>query len=181
MTGAGVVADLARLTIDVPDYPRPGVVFKDMTPVLADADAFAAVIEALTAVGRDGDGSVVVDKVAGMEARGFIFAAPVALALGVGFVPIRKPGKLPRATHAISFALEYGQDTLEIHQDAIRPGERVLVIDDVLATGGTAATAVELVRRCGGVPHAVAVLLELTFLPGRSALGDTPLTSLQQV
>ena len=179
--GDGVVESLERLIIDVPDYPEPGVVFKDMTPLLADHGAFASVIEALAAVGRNGDGRTVVDKVAGMEARGFIFGASVALALGVGFVPVRKAGKLPRATHAVSYALEYGEATLEIHQDAIRPGERVLLVDDVLATGGTVAAATSLVERCGGIPHAVAVVLELTFLPGRETIGDVPLTALGQV
>jgi adenine phosphoribosyltransferase len=125
--------------IDVPDYPEPGILFKDITPLLADHDAFSAVVTALASAGRDDDGNVIVDKVVGMEARGFILAAPVALALGAGFVPVRKAGKLPRATHAVSYALEYGEATLEIHQDAIAPGDRVLLVDDVLATGGTAA------------------------------------------
>ena len=141
---------LQRLIVDVPDYPQPGVVFKDITPMLADHTAFSSVIEALAASGRDGSGATVVDKVLGMEARGFILAAPVALALGTGFVPVRKAGKLPRATHAVSYALEYGEATLEVHQDAIAPGERVLLIDDVLATGGTVAATRELVEACGG-------------------------------
>ncbi|CAM3215796.1 adenine phosphoribosyltransferase [Nocardioides dubius] len=166
---------------DVPDYPTPGVMFKDITPLLADHDAFAAVVEALAAAGRDADGNVVVDKVVGMEARGFILAAPVALALGAGFVPVRKVGKLPRATHAVNYSLEYGEATLELHTDAIAPGERVLLVDDVLATGGTVAATRELVSRCGGVPHAVAVLMELTFLPGRDAVGELPLHALCQV
>jgi adenine phosphoribosyltransferase len=174
------VEAMERLTVDVPDFPEPGVVFKDMTPLMADHDAFTAVVEALAVAGRDADGTTVVDKVVGMEARGFIFAAPVALALGAGFVPVRKPGKLPRETHAESYNLEYGQATLEIHRDAIRPGDRVLLVDDVLATGGTVAATTRLVERCGGVPHAVAVLLELTFLPGRAAIGDLPLTALSQ-
>ncbi len=114
-----------------------------------------------------------------MEARGFIFAAPVALALGVGFVPIRKAGKLPRATHAVSYALEYGEATLELHRDAIAPGERVLLVDDVLATGGTAAATRDLIVACGGTAVALAVLMELSFLPGRATVGDLPVTALQ--
>lgn len=158
---------LAACVTDVPDYPQPGVLFKDITPLLADHDAFTAVVTALASAGRDDDGTVIVDKVVGMEARGFILAAPVALALGAGFVPVRKAGKLPRATHAVSYALEYGEATLEIHQDAVAPGERVLLVDDVLATGGTVAATRELVESCGGTVHAVAVLMELSFLPGR--------------
>lgn len=166
---------------DVPDYPEPGVVFKDITPLLADPVAFPQAVEELAAAGRDAAGRVVVDKVVGMEARGFILGAPVALALGVGFVPVRKAGKLPRACHAVSYSLEYGEATLEMHTDAVAPGERVLVVDDVLATGGTVAATKELIGRCGGTPHAVAVLIELGFLPGREAVGDTPLTSLLRV
>ena len=169
---------LTRLVIDVPDFPEPGVVFKDISPLLADHDAFTTVIEALASAGRDDHGQVVVDKVVGMEARGFILAAPVALALGRGFVPVRKAGKLPRETHAVSYALEYGEATLEIHQDAIDPGERVLLVDDVLATGGTVAATAELIERCGGAPYAVAVLMELGFLDGRAKTGDLPVASL---
>jgi adenine phosphoribosyltransferase len=172
---------LARLVIDVPDFPQPGVVFKDITPLLADHTALTAVVEALADAGRDSSGQTVVDKVVGMEARGFILAAPVALALGAGFVPVRKPGKLPRETHAISYDLEYGRAILEIHRDAIAPGDRVLLVDDVLATGGTVAATRDLVERCGGEPHAVAVLLELTFLAGREIIGRLPLTALGQV
>jgi len=169
---------LQRLIVDVPDYPEAGVVFKDITPLLADHTAFAAVIEAMAAAGRDESGATVVDKVVGMEARGFILAAPVALALGTGFVPVRKAGKLPRETHAVSYALEYGEATLEVHRDAIAPGERVLLVDDVLATGGTVAATRELVESCGGEAVGVAVLMELSFLPGRATIGDLPLTSL---
>ena len=173
-----VEAALARLVKDVPDYPEPGILFKDITPVLSDAPAFAEVIEAMAGVGRDLSGAVVVDKVIGMESRGFILGAPVALALGVGFVPVRKVGKLPRATHAVSYDLEYGSATLEIHQDAVAPGQRVLMVDDVLATGGTAAATAELVEMCGGVVHGLVVLMELGFLPGRAAVGDLDVTSL---
>jgi adenine phosphoribosyltransferase len=169
---------LTRLVRDVPDYPQPGVVFKDITPLLADPEAFRAVVEALAASGRDAEGTVVVDKVVGMEARGFILAAPVALALGVGFVPVRKAGKLPGETYAVSYALEYGHATVEVHQDAIGSGERVLIVDDVLATGGTADATRQLVERCSGVPHALAVLIELSFLNGRDAIGDLELHAL---
>jgi adenine phosphoribosyltransferase len=169
---------LQRLVVDVPDFPEPGIVFKDISPLLADHDGFTAVVEALAASGRDDGGATVVDKVVGMEARGFILAAPVALALGCGFVPVRKAGKLPRETHAVSYALEYGEATLELHRDAIAPGERVLLVDDVLATGGTVHATVQLVEKCGGTAAGVAVLMELGFLDGRAAVGDVPLTSL---
>lgn len=172
---------LDELIRDIPDFPEPGVVFKDITPLLADHDGFSAVIDMLARAGRDESGEVVVDKVVGMEARGFILAAPVALALGAGFVPVRKAGKLPGETHSVGYDLEYGSATLELHQDAIRPGERVLLIDDVLATGGTVAATVELVRACGGIVHGVAVLMELSFLPGRATAGDVPITSLRTV
>ena len=172
---------LGRFVVDVPDFPEPGVVFKDITPLLADHDAFTAVITALASAGRDGDGNVVVDKVVGMEARGFILAAPVALALGTGFVPVRKAGKLPRETYAVSYALEYGEATLELHRDGIDPGDRVLLIDDVLATGGTVKATQKLIAQCGGTSHAVGVLMELGFLPGRETIGDLPVTTLLTV
>ena len=184
-TAAGDQGDLtallSRLVRDVPDYPEPGVVFKDITPLLADHAGFSAVVQALADAGRDPDGTVVVDKVVGMEARGFILAAPVALALGVGFVPVRKAGKLPGETYAVSYELEYGHATLEVHADAIASGERVLIVDDVLATGGTADATRQLVERCGGVPHALAVLLELGFLRGRDSIGDLRLHALETV
>jgi adenine phosphoribosyltransferase len=172
---------LDTLIRDVPDYPVPGVVFKDITPLLADPEVLPDVVAALAAAGLDEQGTVVVDKVAGMEARGFILAAPVALALGVGFVPVRKAGKLPGDTHAVSYALEYGTATLEVHRDGIAAGERVLLVDDVLATGGTADAARQLVERSGGVPHALAVLIELSFLHGREAIGDLPLRAVRTV
>ena len=178
----GAAADaLHRLVRDVPDYPEPGIVFKDITPLLADPAGFAAVVDELAAAGRDAEGRVVVDKVVGMEARGFLFGAPVALALGVGFVPVRKAGKLPGATHAVCYALEYGEATLEVHCDAVAPGERVLLVDDVLATGGTIAATRELIAACGGQTAGVAVLMELSFLPGRETAGDVPITALAVV
>ncbi|MBB3044363.1 adenine phosphoribosyltransferase [Nocardioides sp. LMS-CY] len=176
------LASALALIADVPDFPEPGVLFKDITPLLADHGALRAVVEALAAPGRDDAGRVVVDKVLGMESRGFILGAPVALALDVGFVPVRKAGKLPRATYTASYVLEYGEATLEVHQDALRPGERVLLVDDVLATGGTARATTQLVERCGAQVHAVAMLMELGFLPGRQTLGDdVPLTTLLTV
>ncbi|WP_052336876.1 adenine phosphoribosyltransferase [Nocardioides alkalitolerans] len=172
---------IERLVVDVPDFPEAGVVFKDVSPLLADPAGFAAVVAALATLGRDADGTVVVDKVVGMEARGFLFGTPVAQLLGVGFVPVRKTGKLPRATHEATYDLEYGSATLALHQDGITPGERVLVVDDVLATGGTAAATKSLVERCGGVVVGFAMLLELTFLPGRDAVGELPLLALARV
>jgi adenine phosphoribosyltransferase len=169
---------LTRLIVDVPDWPEQGVTFKDITPVLADHQAFSAIITALAAAGRDDLGNVVVDKVVGMEARGFILAAPVALALGIGFVPVRKAGKLPRETYAVSYQLEYGEATLEVHRDGIAPGERVLMIDDVLATGGTVVATRQLIEACGGVAAGCSVLLELGFLDPRTLTGDLPISSL---
>lgn len=168
---------LQRLIVDVPDWPESGVVFKDITPVLADHTAFTATVTALASMGRHGTRTVV-DKVVGMEARGFILAAPVALELGAGFVPVRKAGKLPREAHSVSYSLEYGQATLELHQDAIAPGERVLLVDDVLATGGKVAATRDLVERCGGVCVGVSVLMELTFLDPRKLLGGLPVSTL---
>jgi adenine phosphoribosyltransferase len=168
----GLITTLVR---DVPDYPQPGVVFKDITPLLADGKAFAAVVDALAATYAP------VDKVAGIEARGFILAAPVACCLGVGFVPIRKKGKLPGATFAQDYDLEYGTATIEVLTDAFEPGDRVLVIDDVLATGGTARATTDLVRRAGARVTGLSVLLELSFLHGRAKLTDLPVTALLTV
>jgi adenine phosphoribosyltransferase len=166
---------------DIPDYPQAGVMFKDITPLLADNSGFAQVVEALAATGTDEDGKPVVDKVVGIEARGFILAAPVALALGAGFVPVRKKGKLPAATYEESYALEYGEATIEVHQDAFAPGDRVLVIDDVLATGGTVEACLRLIRRFDAKVHGTTVLLELSFLPGRERLSGEQLTALVTV
>jgi len=170
-----------RLVRDVPDFPKAGVLFKDITPLLDDHAAFTAVVAALADAGRDASGAVVVDKVVGMEARGFIFAAPVALILGVGFIPVRKPGKLPWQTREVSYQLEYGEETLAMHTDALEPGERVLVVDDVLATGGTARATAQLIEEVGAIVHGLAMMLELSFLPGRATVGDLPLTVLHTV
>ena len=180
-SGDQLSALIESLIRDVEDFPKAGVTFKDITPLLDDHAAFTAVVEALAAAGRATDGTVVVDKVVGMEARGFILAAPVALALGVGFIPVRKPGKLPWATRAVGYELEYGEETLEMHTDALAPGERVLVIDDVLATGGTARATAQLIEESGAVVHALAMMMELSFLPGRATVGDIPLTVLHTV
>ncbi len=157
------IADLVR---DVPDFPSPGIVFKDITPVLADPVAFHDAIEAMMEPFRD-DG---VEKIAGIEARGFVFAAPIGLRMGAGVVPVRKPGKLPCATVEQTYDLEYGTDTVEMHADAIKPGERVLIVDDVLATGGTAAATAALLTGVGAEVVGVSVLLELSFLGGRQRL-----------
>jgi adenine phosphoribosyltransferase len=157
---------LRRSIRDIPDFPKPGIVFKDITPVLADAALFARAVEAL-AVPFAVQG---VTHVAGIESRGFIFGAPVARALGAGFLPVRKRGKLPYNTRAVEYALEYGTDSLEMHIDACTPEGRVLVVDDVLATGGTAAAACRLVEDVGGTVVGCAFLIALSFLPGLDAL-----------
>lgn len=162
---------------DIPDYPQPGVVFKDITPLLADHVAFAGVVDAI--VNHHGRGTI--DKIVGIEARGFIVAAPVAYHFGAGFVPVRKKGKLPAATHEQTYDLEYGTETIEIHLDALEPGDRVLIVDDVLATGGTAAATAELVRRGGGEVAGLSVLLELSFLHGRDKLRNLDVHSLVTV
>lgn len=159
---------LRSRVVDVPDFPSPGIVFKDISPLLADHVAFAAAVDAI--VNHHGRGNV--DKVVGIEARGFILAAPVAYHFGAGFVPVRKPGKLPGATHETSYDLEYGSNVLQVHRDALEPGERVLVVDDVLATGGTAAAASRLVEEAGAEVVGLSVLLELDALGGRRALAD---------
>src|SRR3954463_11405212 len=151
---------------DIPDYPRPGVVFKDITPVLAAPDAFAAVVDAVAAPFADRR----IDKVLGIEARGFVFAAPVAYRHAAGFVPVRKAGKLPWEIEREEYELEYGTDLLEIHRDAVSPGESVLIVDDVIATGGTAAATVRLVEKLGGTVVGLAFVIELEFLKGRSQL-----------
>lgn len=165
---------LLGLIRDVADFPEPGVVFKDITPLLGDRVAFAAAVAAIA----DAFAATPVDKVLGIEARGFIVAAPVALRLGAGFVPVRKAGKLPWSVHAESYSLEYGAATLEIHDDALAAGERALVVDDVLATGGTAQAAVRLVEGLGGTVVGLGCVIELGFLAGRGKLGGLDVVSL---
>lgn len=161
---------------DVPDFPKPGIVFRDITPLLADQVAFSTVIdEIVVAFGRGN-----VDKVVGIEARGFIVAAPVAYHFGAGFIPVRKAGKLPWDTEGEAYALEYGEEMLEIHRDAIHPGERVAIVDDVLATGGTASATARLIERLGGKVQGVGVIIELLPLRGRDRLGAYDVVSLVQ-
>ena len=169
MTGV----QIASLISDVPDFPKPGIVFKDITPLVRSSSGFAETIVQLVAAAPDD-----VDVVVGMEARGFIFGAPVALALGVGFVPVRKPSKLPRATVTASYNLEYGRETLAVHADAITPGARVLIVDDVLATGGTIAATADLIDRLGAQLSGVTVVMELGFLRGREFLAARGITNL---
>lgn len=161
-------ADLRRLIRDVPDFPKPGILFKDITPLLADPAGLALAVELLVQPFRGRH----VDLVVGAESRGFIFGTAAAKSLSVGFVPVRKPGKLPAASRRHEYALEYGVDALEMHTDAIRPGQKVLVVDDLLATGGTLSACCALVREAGATVQAVAVLIELTELAGRQRLGD---------
>jgi adenine phosphoribosyltransferase len=178
---------IASIAVDVPDFPEPGVVFRDLTPVFADAGAFRRVVDALTepadvdpraaALGGAGDGPGF-DVVAGVEARGFLLAAAVALDAGTGVVPVRKAGKLPREHVSVEYALEYGTATLELHTDSIRPGQRVLLVDDVLATGGTLEAAIALVEKLGGVVTAVSVVIELAALGGRQRIAPHPVHAL---
>lgn len=164
----------ATLIRDVPDFPQPGVVFKDITPVLADPAAFAEVIGALT----EDIKRLKPDIVVGIESRGFLFGAPVAHELGVGFVPFRKAGKLPYAIVSQEYALEYGSATVEAHVDAIKPGQRVVIVDDVLATGGTAVAAGQLVEKLGGAVVGFVFFIELSFLKGREKLAGRDVTTL---
>jgi adenine phosphoribosyltransferase len=172
LADTGVAELISSMIRDVRDFPEPGIVFKDITPLLANGAALAAVIGALAA----GHGRI--DKVAGIEARGFILAAPVALRLGVGFVPVRKQGKLPAACRSQTYDLEYGTATLEVHEDAFAPGDQVLIVDDVLATGGTAAATADLISRSGAEVTAAVVMLELGFLSGRARLPGLDVRSL---
>jgi adenine phosphoribosyltransferase len=162
--------------VDVPDFPKPGIVFKDLTPLFSDGEAFRSVIDTIVAryIGE-------FDAVVGIEARGFVLAAAVAYASGCGVVPIRKAGKLPRVAHSVSYALEYGDATLEVSEGAFQPGQRVLVVDVVLATGGTAKATLELVERAGGVVAGLVVLMELAFLDGRSLLPGRKVHALMTV
>ena len=166
--------DLSKFIRTIPDYPKPGILFKDITPVLVNAPVFNAVIE----VYANHYKTAGVDVIAGPEARGFIFASALAYRMGAGFVPIRKKGKLPYDTYEVTYGLEYGEDTLTIHQDAFPEGSRVLLCDDLLATGGTLAASVELVEKLGGDIVGIALLIELTELNGREKIGDIPIFSI---
>lgn len=168
--------ELAALIRDVPDFPKPGIVFKDITPLLADASGLAEAVRQLAAPYRDAG----VQTVVAVESRGFIFGAAVAEKLGAGFVPVRKPGKLPARTRSASYELEYGSDTVEVHADAVAAGQRCLMVDDLLATGGTMAAACKLVAELGGQIVGVAFLIELSFLNGRSKLAGYDVRSLIQ-
>jgi len=168
------VEELSSLIRDVADFPEPGIVFKDITPVLGDGVAFSQLILGLVEPFRDAN----ISKVAGIEARGFTLATPVANHLGAGFVPVRKPGKLPAETVREDYELEYGTDALEIHRDAIHEGERILLVDDVIATGGTAAAAVRLLKELGADVVAFSVFIELAFLNGATKLDGVPLHAL---
>lgn len=166
--------NLTALIRDIPDFPEPGIVFKDITPVLADGKAFATLVDALAEPFRD----MGVAKVAGIEARGFTLATPVAERLGAGFIPVRKPGKLPYETVREDYELEYGTDSLEIHTDAAQSGEKVLLVDDVIATGGTAAAAIRLLRKIGADVVGFSVFIELGFLDGAQKLDGVPFHAL---
>ncbi|MEO6593357.1 MAG: adenine phosphoribosyltransferase [Planctomycetota bacterium] len=165
--------DLAKFLRDVPDFPKPGILFKDITPLLANPAAMRATIDRLAHIDMGK-----VDKVAAVESRGFLFGVPLALQLGVGFVPVRKPGKLPWKTSRVEYVLEYGTDAVEMHEDAVHKGERVLLVDDLLATGGTMGAACQLVEACGGIVAGCAFVIELCFLAGRKRLGDRRVESL---
>ena len=164
----------ARLIRDIPDFPKKGILFKDITPLLRDARGLADAVEALASHHRDDR----VGAIAAVESRGFIFGGALALRLGAGFIPIRRPGKLPHDTLSESYALEYGTDTIEVHRDAIATGDRILIVDDLLATGGTASAATSLVRKLGGEVVGASFLVELTFLGGRARLSGVPVFSL---
>ncbi|MGA2176614.1 MAG: adenine phosphoribosyltransferase [Verrucomicrobiota bacterium] len=168
------IAELAQAIRNVPDFPQPGIQFKDITPVLADARLFAGSIDLLTGALRPG----AVDTVVGIDARGFIFAAAAAYKLRCGFVPVRKKGKLPYKTYEESYQLEYGSNTIAVHIDAVQPGSRVLLVDDLLATGGTAWAAANLLKRLGVEILEIVFLIELSFLKGRERLKDFPVRSL---
>ncbi|MFH1098008.1 MAG: adenine phosphoribosyltransferase [Candidatus Desantisbacteria bacterium] len=159
---------------DIPDFPKKGIIFKDITPLWRDGKAFAASIDEIAAKYEDKQ----IDLVVGIEARGFIVGAPVAYKLGVGFIPVRKPGKLPYKTTSISYSLEYGTDIIEVHEDAISSGQRILIVDDLLATGGTAAAVIKLVEKLGGVVVGMEFLVDLTFLNGRDNLKDYNVSAL---
>jgi adenine phosphoribosyltransferase len=169
-------AELKKHIVEVPDFPKPGISFKDITPILKNPAAYRYVIDRMHDEYRDKG----VDLVLGIESRGFFFAAPLAIKLGRGFIPVRKPGKLPRERISASYALEYGVDALEVHRDAVRDGQKVVLVDDVLATGGTIAACAQLVRKLGGEVVGVAFLMELTFLMGRQKLEEEKVFSVVQ-
>ena len=154
----------------IPDFPKAGIQFKDITPLLANAEVFS---EALALMEKNAK-TLEVDAIVGIESRGFLFGVPLALALGIPFVPARKPGKLPAATVEVEYALEYGTDKLQMHEDALKSGQRVLIVDDLLATGGTAAATALLIQKVGAIPVGLSILIELSFLDGKSKLGDVP-------
>lgn len=162
--------DLRSFIRDVPDFPKPGIIFKDITPLLGNPEAFAHAVETLALRYENH----AFDKIVAVESRGFLFGAALAFRLKIGLVPVRKPKKLPAETVSQSFDLEYGQDTLEIHKDALSPGEKALIVDDVLATGGTLEATAKLVERIGGSVHEIVTLIELTFLNGRERLKGYP-------
>lgn len=165
---------IRRLIRDVPDFPKPGIVYKDITPLLADPVGLATALDLL----EQAHARQALDAVVGIESRGFIFGAALAGRLGAGFIPARKPGKLPAATHRQKYSLEYGEDALEIHRDAIKPGARILVCDDLIATGGTAEASGRLVRQAGGELVGYSFVIELAFLKGRQRLAGVPVSSL---
>jgi adenine phosphoribosyltransferase len=177
VTDTDMAALVASRVLDVPDFPEPGIVFKDLMPLFADGPVFRQVIDGII----EYHGADKFDVVAGVEARGFVVAAAIAYATGIGVVPVRKAGKLPRESFSASYALEYGEATLEVHQDAFVAGQRVLVVDDVLATGGTAGAALDLVERAGGAVAGFTVLLELGFLNGRERLAPRTVHALLTV
>ncbi len=166
--------DLKAAIRDIPDFPKPGIVFKDITTLLKDPAAFRAALDAFTASAR----KLGVDAVCGIESRGFIFGAPLADRLGLPFVPVRKKGKLPAGTYRVTYDLEYGTDSIEIHRDALAPGARALLVDDLLATGGTAAAACDLIRKAGGKVAAAFFVVELEFLAGRKKLPGVAVVAL---
>lgn len=170
-------ADIQRLQLairDVPDFPKEGIVFKDITPILSDGALFRLAVDGFIGAAR----AAGAEKIAGIDARGFLFGAAAAYELGLGFVPVRKKGKLPWQCESAAYALEYGEAVVEMHIDAVKPGERIVLMDDLLATGGTAGAAVNLIERIGGRVVAAVFLVELGFLNGRKALGSTPIESL---
>jgi adenine phosphoribosyltransferase len=173
MTDRASRADLRQYIRSIPDFPKPGIMFRDITPLLRDAKAFKEAIRRMARPYKKGE----VDVVVGAESRGFIFGAAIALAIGAGFVPVRKKGKLPHRTTSVTYDLEYGTDTLEMHTDAVTAGTRVLMVDDLLATGGTMAASCEMIRKAGGNILGVEFLIELAFLKGRDRLAGHPVRS----